>query len=113
MHLINFRLIIISTSLVYNDNILFYVSIEYLIRNKRGSGSDMFMLAVILLYLLRRIPLPDATEHSGIIAKVSELPKRKRPGTIDKVSDLSYREHMILWLQKINRITMGPSGKSA
>jgi serine/threonine protein kinase len=110
--LIDFGLATTSTSPTCNGGTPFYVPIEYLIGNERGSGSDVFALAVTLLYL-GRIPLPNATEHSWIIAKVSELPKRKSPGIIDKVSDLSDREHMIRWLQKINRITMGPSGKSA
>ncbi|KAI9155801.1 Serine/threonine-protein kinase-like protein [Paramyrothecium foliicola] len=104
--LIDFGLATTFTSPACNGGTPFYVPMEYLIGNERDSGSDVFALAVTLLYLLGRIPLPDATEHSWIIAKVSELPKRKRPGTIDKVSDLSDREHMILWLQKINRITL-------
>jgi serine/threonine protein kinase len=64
---------------------------EYLIGNERGSGSDVFALAITLLYLLGRIPLPDATERPWIIAKVSES---------------SEREQMIRWMRKIDRITL-------
>ena len=89
--LIDFGLATTSTSPACNGGTPFYVPMEYLIRNERGSGSDVFALAVTLLYLLGQIPLPDATERPWTIAKISELPER---------------DHMILWLRRINRITL-------
>jgi serine/threonine protein kinase len=88
--LIDFGLATTFTSTACNGGTPFYVPMEYLIGNERGSGSDVFALAITLLYLLGRIPLPDATERPWIIAKISEL---------------SERERMMLWLRKINRIT--------
>ena len=86
--LIDFGLAATCTSPACNGGTPFYVPMEYLVRNERGPGSDVFGLAITLLYLLGEIPLPDATELPWIIAKVSEP---------------SERERMVSWLQKVNR----------
>lgn len=45
-----------------------YVPDEATSLGKRGIESDVFALGVTLLYLLRKIPLPDATEQGWIIS---------------------------------------------
>jgi serine/threonine protein kinase len=42
---------------------LFYLPREYMIEGSRGPPSDVFALAVTILYLLRKIPLPESTER--------------------------------------------------
>lgn len=39
-----------------------YLCPEYLIGRRRGAGSDVFSMGVVMLWVLRLIPLPEATE---------------------------------------------------
>ncbi|KAI9146677.1 Serine/threonine-protein kinase-like protein [Paramyrothecium foliicola] len=86
--LIDFGLADTCTSAACNGGTPFYIPMEYLVSNERGTGSDVFALGVTLLYLLGKIPLPEVTERSWIIAETSEP---------------SERERMISWLRKINQ----------
>jgi serine/threonine protein kinase len=87
--LIDFGLATTCTSPACSGGTPFYVPMEYLLRSERGPSSDILALAITLLYLLRHIPLPEATERSWILAKLSERPER---------------EQMNFWLQKIIQI---------
>ena len=69
------------------DGTMFYIPREYLVDERRGPPSDVFALGVTLLYMLRKIPLPESTESRWNIGAVHvDGPDRKA---------------MLAWLKKV------------
>lgn len=65
-----------------------YVPVD-LINNHRGTRSDVFALGVTMLFLLKKIPLPDVTEKSW---------------RIDRLQEPSEFTVMSKWMDKLNNI---------
>jgi serine/threonine protein kinase len=70
--LIDFGLASTFGSIVCNGGTPWYVPAEYLAYRQRESPSDVFALGVTMLYLLKKIPLPDATERAWKISDVQD-----------------------------------------
>ncbi|KFH48389.1 Serine/threonine-protein kinase-like protein [Hapsidospora chrysogenum ATCC 11550] len=70
--LIDFGLASAFGSRVCDGGTPWYVPAEYLVYNQRGSPSDVFALGVTMLYLLKKVPLPDATQRAWKISDVQD-----------------------------------------
>ena len=66
----------------------FYIPRECVVRPLRGPPSDVFALGVTALYLLKKIPLPEATEKDWDLQKALH-------------GQGPHREAMLAWLQKV------------
>ncbi|KAM4060795.1 kinase [Hirsutella rhossiliensis] len=88
--LIDFGLASTPTDTLCLGGTPWYIAPEFLDERKREPGSDVFALGVTLLYLLGKIPLPDATQRGWIIAKVFGYD--------------SHRQLMKAWLEKVRRV---------
>lgn len=69
-----------------------YMPDEYMNRDQRGAPSNVFGLSVTILYLLREIPLPDATGRSR---RVKAVPMEKYGPN---------RAAMEAWLMKVQGV---------
>ena len=88
--LIDFGLATACGSAACRGGTPWYIPSEYLSRRERGCKSDVFALGVTMLYLLRKIPLPDATEQNWRLGKIHELPQATLMGKwLDKVHQIS------------------------
>lgn len=51
-----------------------YLCPEYLVSRQRGAKSDIFSLGVVMLWVLREIPLPEATESTWDAIQAARSP---------------------------------------
>jgi serine/threonine protein kinase len=51
-----------------------YLCPEYLWSRRRGAKSDIFSLGVVMLWVLRQIPLPEATEWTWDAIQAASVP---------------------------------------
>ncbi|CVL08122.1 uncharacterized protein FMAN_14214 [Fusarium mangiferae] len=94
--LIDFGLGAVHGSQTCTGGTPWYVPREFYTQSERGPKSDVYALGVVMLYVLRKSPLPDVTETGWIISKVPE--------------DSSQAAIMQSWLRKVEAIRDKLSG---
>ncbi|KAL2891653.1 cAMP-dependent protein kinase, catalytic subunit-like [Ceratocystis lukuohia] len=81
-----------------------YVPIEYLAHRRRGPPGDIWALGIVMLYLIRKIPLPETQHKQYLTWIIRDVHRNDIKPTVENEPQ-SARNQMQLWLDHIKNIS--------